>query len=1609
MNLENKDATFSYQEGNYATVSVEELYDRQLAHDDLRIIDRFIEYKKDSKDEVAYLTYILKKREDDGDWEKWIKVVKLCKVYNIPKELREKKALMVSQDELLHAIWAKQINFITVYCNMPDGKDSDIKGFYYCYGVQVTEPIQEETDYYNRASSEEEKIARTLTHLKEQADADYGGLLRLLRGTYRQSQFLSLNMKEAESIRRTMENAPNLQVIRGIPKTHISSASGVTTSLNGVTTTPEGIEQNEEFIRGLLHDRYANVVMAFPIPEQELLQWSTNVAQELSRYKSQYSGMISHNAGISVPMIFAGNLSAAAGNTSGVTDTTGETLGVTHGNSDNYSHNVGDSQTVNHNLGYSQGQSVGVADSVSQAQTNSATQGVSHAESLTNSIGASQTDSIGHTHGITDTTGISHSQSVGSSETYSEGKSFSESRSRSVGESLTQTHTLGNTFGITNTHSTGESFGTSNSFGLSQGITEGQTRGTTFGQTAGYTHGITEGITHGQTTGITNGQTYGHTTGSTTGQTLGHTTGTTIGNSITDGTSHTLGSSQTMTHGNSLTNTTAHGTNHNLTNSYNMTHNLTLSDGRGHTDTNTMSHNETVTQASARAQSTNWGYSNTDTLTNTENASRTINANGNVGIGGIGVGGGYAVSGGSAIANGNSIGNTHGGGASFTNTNSFASGNGWTVGASDITNHSVSNGNAFGRGLSITDGTSLTNSTANGITSSFANGNSISDGTTHSIGRTNSVSDSFSDARSFSNSVSDSVSRSLSNSLSNSISNSLSQSASNSFANSISNSLSDSLSRSMTGTQSIGNTHGFTIGDSVGQTRSQSESFGQSHGISQSMSYGQTMGTSLSHSLGRSVSEGLTETQSRGISDSVSNSQSNGISRTQSTGASVGSTSGLSQGQSSGIGKTANQGLSQSLSDSQGVSKGTTTGDSRGQGVSKSNSQAISNAQGLSNAQSNTLGTGQGLNFSFGPTIGVSRSYQIFDEDKGNLVKLLEEQNTRVNTAVRMGAFYVDSYILSYTPEAKKGIGLSAIQSWGGDNEISTVQVVDPDEFTQNHLQKHASVFEPCTMKESIPNIAEGYLWSTIMLTSELAALTHLPRVETGGASTVATNIPPFSIFANKQGEIYFGKQINYEDAQPHYDYSFSKREFMHTLICGASGCGKTTSAVRVVKEVIEKYDDMKVFVLDWKKSWRVLKNFAPNGMADFDFYGLDYSSIRPIHMNVYVPPKYLGISQWTSKVHESLCLGYGLGNKMLSVLDKAAKIEFFLHKVLELDDNGVPKETPDAKENVYNVTLAGVYRVINAMKSFDKRAGGIQDHVLQQEINRLGPKEQDLVKRWFSEAGRGMQDAFDSILSKIEPYFSGELKELYCCTDKDKCVRINDLIDGKRIMVLEGGDLDSGSKKFIIQMISSGVFFYSSMKKNIEQRVEKRFFVLEEAHRIIENPDSPSGTSPLGVTEDVFEIIFNEGREFGIYAMPIVQAPSHLPASIVTNCSILIIHRLGNKDDIDLMTLDLCRNGRLDNRDVPIWLAKEPIGQAIVRINNTATHQESEPVLIQVARCENEPPTNEDLIIDMDLDVPQYMKDQLKEDPYLDMEKICEFADHPELDKPFEEQQASA
>lgn len=1557
---------------------MEALYEKYDRHNDLQILDSYIEYDKKT-DNLEYMTYLLRKREDNGirgeesEWKEYIKVVKLCKVFNVPRELREKKALMVSQDEFLSALWSNQIRFITVYCNIPDNTKK-VKGFYYLYGIQVIEPLEEETDVYSRFNTDTEKKVLLANYVRKKADQQYKAVIKALRGTFRQAQFLPLTRRETDAIREVIENAKYMQAIRGIPKTHISAASGITTSLDGVTTTPEGVEQNEEFIRTLLHDTYANIVMAFPISHNDILAWSSRVAREFAQYESQYSGNISQNAGISVPMIFAGNLGNAAGTTQGVTDTTGESLGVSQGTSDNITHSLGDSQSQSHNLGYSQGQSQGSADSISQANSSTNAMGYSDSHSLANSNGISNSESYGNTHGTTDTEGVSRSHATGRSETYAEGRSQGQSVSRSYGQSWTNGYTHGITNGVTSGTTNGLTHGTSSTLGT----TTGDTYGTTQGHTVGNTYGTTQGHTVGNTYGTTTGTTYGTTTGHTTGQSVsdGYSQSQSISHSVSDGTTHGTSTSRS--------NSMSAGQSWNLGHSVGSNWTQSTSYGNTVTDGTSSSYNFGKSNSVSVNDGNSWNFGNSGNNGYSTNSGTSTGYDGKITGGPISAGGnkGYHQSFGDTFSQGTSygFGGSHGTSTSNGITESWGQGSTHSVASSETNSygHGGSEGYTYGHGASQSYSQGISNGTTDSTSHSTGTSQGQTNGISHSVGHTTS------------DSVSQSRSQSLSQSHSQSASDSLSQSHSQSLSDSLSNSHSQSLSHSA----SNGTTNSQSLSRSLSNSHSASQSWSQSHGVTEGLSVGNTVGYTQSHGVGRTVSDSVGETHSRGISHSTSHSLSNGLTRSQSIGHSVGTTQSTGAGHTAGTGKTMNTGLSESLSDGRGVSRGTTSSVGRGTGNTTTNTTGMTNSRGVSNAASSTMSLGQGLTMSFGPTIGVSRSYQTFDEEKKLLISLLEQQNLRASLASRMGAFFVDSYILTQDETTKIAAAIAARDSFGGDNEMSTIQVIDAGSLAP-HLLKHASVWDPCTMKEDTVAIADGYFWSTIMLTSELAALTHLPRVETGGISTVATNIPPFSVFANKNGEIYFGRQINYEDGEPNFDFYFSKSEFMHTLICGGSGCGKTTSAVRIAKEVIMKYKDMKVLALDWKNSWRVLKKFATNVKEEFEFYGLDDTSIRPIKINLYVPPKYIGFRQWLNRVNESLCLGFGFGTKMYSVLDSAAMTLFVLNGIMHVKDDGSVEEVPRAVvgNDIYNVTLSDVAKVVRCMKA-GKCPGEGKGAINNWEADFMAKKgkldsvAQEYIREKFAGTGMGMKDAFDSILQKLADFETGTLCNMYCATNPDECMTMESFIDGKRITVLEGGDLGEAAKKFIIELISWAVFLYSKAKKIYEKKVEKRFFIMEEAHRIIENPET-GNAPPLGVTEDVFQIIFNEGREYGLYAMPIVQSPSLLPPTIITNCSILIVHRLGNKDDLEMMTIELCRNARLDNRDVPIWIAKQPIGQAIVRINNTLAHQYSEPCLVQVARCETDPPSNEEMVFDLDLPLPEYMKQAAMNDPYLPREKL--------------------
>ncbi|HEV3085720.1 MAG TPA: ATP-binding protein [Candidatus Elarobacter sp.] len=74
---------------------------------------------------------------------------------------------------------------------------------------------------------------------------------------------------------------------------------------------------------------------------------------------------------------------------------------------------------------------------------------------------------------------------------------------------------------------------------------------------------------------------------------------------------------------------------------------------------------------------------------------------------------------------------------------------------------------------------------------------------------------------------------------------------------------------------------------------------------------------------------------------------------------------------------------------------------------------------------------------------------------------------------------------------------------------------------------------------------------------------------------------------------------------------------------------------------------------------------------------------------------------------------------------------------------------------------------------------------------------------------------------------------------------------------------------------------------------------VLEEAHRYI--PSQRSDDIPFGRV-NVFERIAKEGRKFGVSLCVASQRPSELSRTVISQCGTLIVHRIVNPEDQDLI-----------------------------------------------------------------------------------------------------------
>lgn len=525
-----------------------------IDHDDITVLNSYVEYNGEK--DLKYIIYEMMYKDTTGEQRRAFKAIKLLRIIRLPKNAKQGTRFMDIHAELLAGMWERQVNFITVIANML--KPVPL-GLLFCYGIQA--------------------VAEDVETAKRLADEDYAALCGSIQGAYRTIEYRELNVDEVEWLRDKMSNMKNLSMLRGLPTPKKFPGEGGTGGFGNMDINPDTQETTEEFIAGLSDKEYVVLLVSTPVQEEVLSDWLTICSRENTKWQAQLQGSQGINFGLSIPMVFVGNLGAAEGWSQGFSDS--ENVGTSHtdtvGHSftesfgENYSqsvtHNVGTNQGVSHaegsNIGVNSGENYGINQSYNEGISH----GITHGEGSSYGTSESESYSTSHGTGISEnyTTGESHStthtDTHSSSQTVTQSTSHTDTRSSTVGQSIAQSQSVNSSRGINigtsvnKTHSEGinhsESVtGSLNASGgarllkvgggVSYGTTNGQSMSdsTSVGYNSGRSYSVGESF--GQTSTASRSVSNGYSDSYSRGVSVG------VSNGYSDGYSDTVSASRSV-------------------------------------------------------------------------------------------------------------------------------------------------------------------------------------------------------------------------------------------------------------------------------------------------------------------------------------------------------------------------------------------------------------------------------------------------------------------------------------------------------------------------------------------------------------------------------------------------------------------------------------------------------------------------------------------------------------------------------------------------------------------------------------------------------------------------------------------------------------------------------------------------------------------------------------------------------------------------------------------------------------------------------------------------------------------------------------------------------
>ena len=393
-----------------------------------------------------------------------------------------------------------------------------------------------------------------------------------------------------------------------------------------------------------------------------------------------------------------------------------------------------------------------------------------------------------------------------------------------------------------------------------------------------------------------------------------------------------------------------------------------------------------------------------------------------------------------------------------------------------------------------------------------------------------------------------------------------------------------------------------------GVNHSETESAGHAETHSAQWSSGQSQGHAVTKGVARS--SGQAHTQSR--------SETWGEAHTKSRAETWGQahTEGRAETESESVAVTESHSKTKSVSNTWGVADTVSHAESRQEGWGESHQEGITLGKIL--GRNSTRMLSRGLSTGLSPGISLNRSWQTEDDLAILLTNVLRQVEGQLDMAAAEGGFLGEAVLLTASERGAKASQSLVPQAFHGPHSPTPVLTVTPEGEESDLLRHHALAFLP-TRKAAPNDLLGGALGGIIFhrpdppAAGRLHRSGHLPGrhrpCHSCHSQGRARFLPRHARRCSSRPPILSGDGRSDQRAG-----DARKGRYVHMMFAGATGYGKSVGAIRLIYEIVHKWESRSI-VLDFGAGWRQLLN-GPGIEEQVDIRQLTPYGVRPLRWN---------------------------------------------------------------------------------------------------------------------------------------------------------------------------------------------------------------------------------------------------------------------------------------------------------------------------------------------------------------------------------------------------------